>query len=180
MPTERNTTRINAHARRKINYYSGLRHAEILLEGTRGRAECRRKRHAWENRCGTGWKSEESLSIAIVDQSHVIPTSRRSYPVAISRLIVALTKVIFTISSYGWWHDKGIHPKDARFNFHKRTSDLVSFQMKIYAEDRKLKGLKQWTGREEGVINNRYNSIYQVFTLWYINVQYNCISVIIF
>ncbi|XP_029169731.1 uncharacterized protein LOC114939561 [Nylanderia fulva] len=48
-----------------------------------------------------------------------------------------------TSHTYGWWHDKGIHPKDTRFNFHKRTSDLVSFQMKIYAEDRKLKGLKQ-------------------------------------
>ncbi|XP_077270816.1 uncharacterized protein LOC143902009 [Temnothorax americanus] len=50
---------------------------------------------------------------------------------------------LLTSHTYGWWHDKGIHPKDARFNFHKRTSDLVSFQMKIYAEDRKLKGLKQ-------------------------------------
>ncbi|EGI67846.1 hypothetical protein G5I_03572 [Acromyrmex echinatior] len=50
---------------------------------------------------------------------------------------------LLTSHTYGWWHDKGIHPKDARFDFHKRTSDLVSFQMKIYAEDRKLKGLKQ-------------------------------------
>ncbi|KYN07750.1 S-phase kinase-associated protein 2 [Cyphomyrmex costatus] len=49
---------------------------------------------------------------------------------------------LLTSHTYGWWHDKGIHPKDARFDFHKRTSDLVSFQMKIYAEDRKLKGLK--------------------------------------
>ncbi|XP_012056977.1 PREDICTED: uncharacterized protein LOC105620078 [Atta cephalotes] len=50
---------------------------------------------------------------------------------------------LLTSHTYGWWHDKGIQPKDARFDFHKRTSDLVSFQMKIYAEDRKLKGFKQ-------------------------------------
>ncbi|XP_014474069.1 PREDICTED: uncharacterized protein LOC106744119 [Dinoponera quadriceps] len=50
---------------------------------------------------------------------------------------------LLTSHTYGWWHDRGIHPKDPRFNFHKRTSDLVSFQMKIYAEDRKLKGLQQ-------------------------------------
>ncbi|XP_020285015.1 uncharacterized protein LOC109855308 [Pseudomyrmex gracilis] len=49
---------------------------------------------------------------------------------------------LLTSHTYGWWHDKGVHPKN-RFDFHKRTSDLVSFQMKIYAEDRKLKGLKQ-------------------------------------
>ncbi|XP_012525685.1 uncharacterized protein LOC105830726 [Monomorium pharaonis] len=50
---------------------------------------------------------------------------------------------LLTSHTYGWWHDRGIHPKDTRLDFHKRTSDLVSFQMKIYAEDRKLKGLKQ-------------------------------------
>ncbi|KAH0946845.1 hypothetical protein HN011_008571 [Eciton burchellii] len=50
---------------------------------------------------------------------------------------------LLTSHTYGWWHNQGIHPKDSRFNFHKKTSDLVSFQMKIYAEDRKLKSLKQ-------------------------------------
>ncbi|KYQ59063.1 S-phase kinase-associated protein 2 [Trachymyrmex zeteki] len=45
---------------------------------------------------------------------------------------------LLTSHTYGWWHDKGIHPKDARFDFHKRTSDLVSLQMKIYAEDRSV------------------------------------------
>ncbi|XP_046823169.1 uncharacterized protein LOC124426017 [Vespa crabro] len=46
---------------------------------------------------------------------------------------------LLTSHTYGWWHEKGIEPKDQRFNFHKRTSDLVSFQMKIYAEDKKTK-----------------------------------------
>ncbi|EFN83843.1 hypothetical protein EAI_15725 [Harpegnathos saltator] len=50
---------------------------------------------------------------------------------------------LLTSHTYGWWHDRGIYPRDPRFNFHKKTSDLVSFQMKIYAEDRKLKGLQQ-------------------------------------
>ncbi|XP_050453122.1 uncharacterized protein LOC126852390 [Cataglyphis hispanica] len=50
---------------------------------------------------------------------------------------------LLTSHTYGWWHDKGIQPKDTRFNFHKKTSDLVSFQMKIYAEDRNLKSHKQ-------------------------------------
>ncbi|EZA53353.1 hypothetical protein DMN91_005016 [Ooceraea biroi] len=49
---------------------------------------------------------------------------------------------LLTSHTYGWWHDRGIRPKDPRFTFHKRTSDLVSFQMKIYAVDRKMKGLK--------------------------------------
>ncbi|XP_076378302.1 uncharacterized protein LOC117227446 isoform X3 [Megalopta genalis] len=40
--------------------------------------------------------------------------------------------------AYGWWHEQGIRPKDSRFNFHKKTSDLVHFQMKVYAEDRRL------------------------------------------
>ncbi|XP_012270599.1 uncharacterized protein LOC105694481 [Orussus abietinus] len=48
---------------------------------------------------------------------------------------------LLTSHNYGWWHEKGIHPRDPKFDFHKKTSDLVSFQMKIYAEDRKLKGL---------------------------------------
>ncbi|XP_015586423.1 uncharacterized protein LOC107263582 [Cephus cinctus] len=48
---------------------------------------------------------------------------------------------LLTSHTYGWWHDRGIKPRDPRFNFHKKTSDLVSYQMRIYAEDRKLKGL---------------------------------------
>ncbi|XP_012233134.1 uncharacterized protein [Linepithema humile] len=50
---------------------------------------------------------------------------------------------LLTSHTYGWWHDKGIHPKNTPFNFHKKTSDLVSFQMKIYAEDQKFKNPKQ-------------------------------------
>ncbi|XP_066597324.1 uncharacterized protein [Prorops nasuta] len=46
---------------------------------------------------------------------------------------------LLTSHTYGWWHDKGNFPKDPRFNFHKKTSDLVSFQIKIYAEDRKTR-----------------------------------------
>ncbi|XP_014607339.1 PREDICTED: uncharacterized protein LOC106788521 [Polistes canadensis] len=46
---------------------------------------------------------------------------------------------LLTSHTYGWWHEKGIEPKDQRFQFHKKTSDLVSFQMKIYAEDKKMK-----------------------------------------
>ncbi|XP_015186513.1 PREDICTED: uncharacterized protein LOC107071759 [Polistes dominula] len=46
---------------------------------------------------------------------------------------------LLTSHTYGWWHEKGIEPKDQRFQFHKKTSDLVSFQMKIYAEDKKTK-----------------------------------------
>ncbi|XP_076640478.1 uncharacterized protein LOC143352102 [Colletes latitarsis] len=49
---------------------------------------------------------------------------------------------LLTSRTYGWWHEYGIQPKESRFNFHKRTSDLVNFQMKIYAEDRRLEGLK--------------------------------------
>ncbi|XP_043462974.1 uncharacterized protein LOC122499008 [Leptopilina heterotoma] len=48
---------------------------------------------------------------------------------------------VLTSHVYGWWHDKGIRPIDGKFNFHKKTSDLVSFQMKIYSEDRKIRGL---------------------------------------
>nr|XP_012154362.1 PREDICTED: uncharacterized protein LOC105664373 [Megachile rotundata] len=43
---------------------------------------------------------------------------------------------------YGWWHEQGIQPIESRINFRKRTSDLVNFRMKIYAEDEKLKTLK--------------------------------------
>ncbi|XP_046423971.1 uncharacterized protein [Neodiprion pinetum] len=48
---------------------------------------------------------------------------------------------LLTSHTYGWWHDRGIQPTDPRFNFHKKTSDMVSYQMRIYAVDRKLKGL---------------------------------------
>ncbi|XP_051163178.1 uncharacterized protein LOC127282750 [Leptopilina boulardi] len=48
---------------------------------------------------------------------------------------------VLTSHVYGWWHDKGIRPIDGKFNFHKKTSDLVSYQMKVYSEDRKIKGL---------------------------------------
>lgn len=43
--------------------------------------------------------------------------------------------------SYGWWHEQGIEPVESRFNFRKKTSELVNFQLKIFAEDRKLKGV---------------------------------------
>ncbi|XP_076642240.1 uncharacterized protein LOC143353061 [Halictus rubicundus] len=45
---------------------------------------------------------------------------------------------LLTSHTYGWWHEQGIQPRDSRFNFHKKTSDLVHFQMKVYAEDRRL------------------------------------------
>ncbi|XP_053994535.1 uncharacterized protein LOC128884892 isoform X2 [Hylaeus volcanicus] len=49
---------------------------------------------------------------------------------------------LLTSSMYGWWHEYGIQPKGSQLNFHKKTSDLVNYQMKIYAEDRKLGSLK--------------------------------------
>ncbi|XP_076162368.1 uncharacterized protein LOC143144151 [Ptiloglossa arizonensis] len=49
---------------------------------------------------------------------------------------------LLTSRTYGWWHEYGIQPKESRFNFRKRTSDLINFQMKIYAEDRRLGGFK--------------------------------------
>ncbi|KAG7214166.1 hypothetical protein KM043_001515 [Ampulex compressa] len=42
--------------------------------------------------------------------------------------------------AYGWWHRRGIRPNDERLDFRKKTSDLVTFRMKIYAEDKKAKG----------------------------------------
>ncbi|XP_076238973.1 uncharacterized protein LOC143182095 [Calliopsis andreniformis] len=49
---------------------------------------------------------------------------------------------LLTSRAYGWWHSQGIEPTESRFNFRKKTSDLVNMQLKIYAEDRRLKGLK--------------------------------------
>ncbi|XP_015430252.1 PREDICTED: uncharacterized protein LOC107186825 [Dufourea novaeangliae] len=45
---------------------------------------------------------------------------------------------LLTSHAYGWWYEQGIQPNQSRFNFHKKTSDLVNFQMKVYAEDRRL------------------------------------------
>ena len=49
---------------------------------------------------------------------------------------------LLTSRAYGWWHERGIQPKESRFNFRKKTSDLVNFQLKIYVEDQRLKGRK--------------------------------------
>nr|XP_034186794.1 uncharacterized protein LOC117607328 [Osmia lignaria] len=47
-----------------------------------------------------------------------------------------------TSHAYGWWYEQGIRPTESRIDFRKKTSDLVNYQMKIYAEDQKLKNSK--------------------------------------
>ncbi|KOC68817.1 hypothetical protein WH47_10805 [Habropoda laboriosa] len=46
---------------------------------------------------------------------------------------------LLTSHAYGWWHERGgIQRLDSRFDFRKKTSDLVILGVKLYSEDRKL------------------------------------------
>ncbi|CAK9832006.1 hypothetical protein ANTRET_LOCUS8909 [Anthophora retusa] len=50
---------------------------------------------------------------------------------------------LLTSNAYGWWHERGIQPLVSRFDFRKKTSDLVILGTKIFTEDRKFASSKE-------------------------------------
>ncbi|XP_033201793.2 uncharacterized protein LOC117163543 [Bombus vancouverensis nearcticus] len=46
--------------------------------------------------------------------------------------------ILLSSNAYGWWHERGLQPLRSRFDFHRKTSDLVNFGTNVRNEKRKI------------------------------------------